>query len=74
MCWECNAGQFDVPVPTLSFLDHGMNGPYLNLFIEISFSVFIFYLVMDRGLQVSWPRVPVLRYILLLPFVGNVLT
>ena len=57
-----------MPVLTLSLLDHGMNGP------EISFSISIFYHVMDPGLPVSWTRVPVVRYILLLPFVGNVLT
>ena len=74
LCWECNAGQFDVPVLTLSLLDHGMNGPYLHLCTQISFSISIFYLVMNPGLQVSWPRVPVVRHILLSPFVGNVLT
>ena len=63
-----------MPVLTLSLLDHGMNGPYLNLCNEISFSISIFYHVMDPGLPVSWTRVPVVRYILLLPFVGNVLT
>ena len=57
-----------MPVLTLSLLDHGMNGP------EISFSISIFYHVLDPGLPVSWTRVPVVRYILLSPFVGTVVT